>query len=65
MLLQREREVAEKYGANVTPTAILVNTNGKIASQLAAGAEEIRKLFATVLGNSSNSKHLHHSHHAH
>jgi thiol-disulfide isomerase/thioredoxin len=59
VLLQREREVAEKYGANVTPTAVVVNTRGRIASPLAAGADEIRKLLATVLGNSSNSDHDH------
>jgi uncharacterized membrane protein YphA (DoxX/SURF4 family)/thiol-disulfide isomerase/thioredoxin len=56
VLLQREREVAEKYGAHVTPTAVVVNINGKIASPLAAGAEEIRQLLATVLGQSSNPK---------
>lgn len=64
VLLQQEREVAEKYGAHVTPTAVVVNTSGKIASPLAAGAEEIRKLLATVLRNSSNSNH-HPSSHAH
>lgn len=55
VLLQQEREVAEKYGANVTPTAIVVNSNGRIASPVAAGADEIRKLLATVLGNSHGS----------
>ncbi len=59
VLLQREREVAEKYGANVTPTAVVVNTSGKIASSLAAGADEIRGLLATVVGDSSLSKQLH------
>ncbi len=52
VLLQREREVAESYGANVTPTGVVVNVNGRIATPLAAGADEIRKLLATVLGNS-------------
>jgi uncharacterized membrane protein YphA (DoxX/SURF4 family)/protein-disulfide isomerase len=59
VLLQQKREVAEKYGANVTPTAVVVNTSGRIASPLAAGADEIRKLLSTVLGNSSNSNHNH------
>jgi len=60
VLLQREREVAEKYGANVTPTAVVVNTGGKIASPLAAGADEIRQLLATVVGNSHGpTKHMH------
>ena len=52
VLLQQKREVAEKYGANLTPTAVLVSTSGRIASPLAAGADEIRELLATVLGNS-------------
>ena len=49
VLLQQQREVAEKYGANVTPTAVVVNTNGRIASPLAAGADEIRQLLNTAL----------------
>lgn len=56
VLLQQEREVAEKYGANVTPTAVVVNTSGRIASPLAAGADEIRKLLSTVLGTSHRTK---------
>lgn len=62
VLLQQQREVAEQYNANVTPTAVMVNTDGRIASPLAAGADEIRKLLATVVGNSHNSNHHHHSH---
>ena len=53
VLLQQKREVAEQYGANLTPTAVLVNTSGRIASPLAAGGDEIRSLLTTVLGNSS------------
>lgn len=49
VLLQHEREVAERYGANVTPTAVVVNTKGRIASPIAAGAEEIRALLTTVV----------------
>jgi uncharacterized membrane protein YphA (DoxX/SURF4 family)/thiol-disulfide isomerase/thioredoxin len=59
VLLQQEREVAEKYGADVTPTAVVVNTSGKIATPMAAGADEIRKLLTTVLGISSNLNHNH------
>ena len=59
VLLQQKREVAEKYGANVTPTAVVVDTNGRIVSRLAAGADEIRKLLTTVLGNSHRSDHNH------
>ena len=60
VLLQQEREVADQYGAHVTPTAVVVNTDGRIASPLAAGADEIRKLLTTVLGNSHPSPHHHH-----
>lgn len=59
VLLQQEREVAEQYNANVTPTAVVVNVNGRIASPLAAGADEIRKLLGTVVGDSPNSNHNH------
>jgi uncharacterized membrane protein YphA (DoxX/SURF4 family)/peroxiredoxin len=52
VLLQQKREVAEQYGANLTPTAVVVDTSGRIASPLAAGADEIRALLTTVLGNS-------------
>jgi len=62
VLLQQQREVAEKYGANVTPTAVLVNTNGRIASPVAAGADEIRALLATVVGIPQDPNHHHHHH---
>ena len=63
VLLQQEREVAEQYGAHVTPTAVVVNTNGRIASPLAAGADQIRELLTTVLGKSHSSNHHHHHPH--
>lgn len=59
VLLQQKREVAEKYNANVTPTAVIVNTSGRIASPLAAGADEIRKLLTTVVGTAHSSNHRH------
>ena len=49
VLLERKREVAETYGATLTPTAVMVNPNGKIASPLAAGADGIRKLLTSVV----------------
>jgi peroxiredoxin len=49
LLDEKKREVAGKYGATLTPTAVIVNTSGKIASPLAAGADEIRALLGTVL----------------
>ena len=56
VLLQKKREVAELYGALVTPTAIVINTSGRIASSLAAGADEIRSLLAKVLAESIGDK---------
>jgi uncharacterized membrane protein YphA (DoxX/SURF4 family)/thiol-disulfide isomerase/thioredoxin len=55
VLLQKEREVAEQYNARVTPTAVVVNTSGRIASPLAAGADQIRNLLQTVLENSNDN----------
>lgn len=51
VLLQEQREVAEQYGANLTPTAVLVTPAGRIASSVAAGADEIRNLLDSVLVN--------------
>ncbi|MBC8031836.1 MAG: thioredoxin fold domain-containing protein [Pyrinomonadaceae bacterium] len=55
VLLQKEREVAVQYNARVTPTAVVVNTSGRIASPLAAGADQIRNLLHTVLENSNGN----------
>jgi peroxiredoxin len=57
LLQQQDRDVAKKYGADVTPTAVVVNTAGRIATPMAAGADEIRNLLATVLGLPVNSNH--------
>jgi peroxiredoxin len=50
VLLQQKREVAESYGGVLTPTAVIVSREGRIASKLAAGAEEIRELLGTIVG---------------
>ncbi len=50
VLLQKKREVAESYGGVLTPTAVIVSLEGRIASDLAAGADEIRNLLSTVVG---------------
>lgn len=65
VLLQQKLEVGEKYGALVTPTAVLVNTDGKIASHVAAGADEIRQLLDNVLKVSSASNNGNRSGHNH
>jgi peroxiredoxin len=41
VLLQKEMEVATAYKANGTPTGYLINSEGKIASELAVGAETL------------------------
>lgn len=60
VLLQEKREVGEQYGARATPTAVVVNTSGRIASPVAAGAGEIKKLLQTFVGISHESDNHHH-----
>lgn len=49
ILLQEGQEVALTFGANVTPTAVVISPAGKIVSEVVAGAEEITKLLQTTL----------------
>ncbi len=49
VLLQKDREVAQAYQANGTPSAVLVRRDGTIGSPLAQGADAIRALIATAL----------------
>jgi peroxiredoxin len=44
ILLQKEREVSTLFGAPWTPTALLINAHGTIASHPAAGDAAIREL---------------------
>ncbi len=44
VLLQSEREVADAVKAQWTPTAVLMDANGRVASHAAAGDAAIRKL---------------------
>lgn len=48
ILLQKDKEVADLYGAQWTPTAWLVNPDGTIASRPSAGDAAIRKLVENV-----------------
>jgi uncharacterized membrane protein YphA (DoxX/SURF4 family)/thiol-disulfide isomerase/thioredoxin len=51
VLLQRETEIADAYGAQGTPTAVLVGTDGRVASPVAGGSAGIESLMArTVTG---------------
>lgn len=46
VLLQDDREVAEAYGSQGTPSAVMVAADGTIASPLALGADAIRLLIS-------------------
>ena len=52
VLVQANREIAEAYQVNGTPSAVLIAASGKIASPLAAGAQAITQLIhsATTSG---------------
>jgi peroxiredoxin len=49
VLLQKDREVAEAYREEGTPSAVVVRPDGTIGSPLAAGPEAIRALVARTL----------------
>jgi methylamine dehydrogenase accessory protein MauD len=46
VLLQQDREVAARYQAPGTPSAVIVGVDGSIASSVAAGADAIRALLS-------------------
>jgi peroxiredoxin/uncharacterized membrane protein YphA (DoxX/SURF4 family) len=48
ILLQKDRELAEAVSAGWTPTALLVNTDGAVASHPAAGDAAIRTLVEKI-----------------
>jgi peroxiredoxin/uncharacterized membrane protein YphA (DoxX/SURF4 family) len=48
VLLQKDREVAEFFNAVWTPTAVLVNSDGTLASHSAAGDAAIRELIEKI-----------------
>ncbi len=48
ILLQEDREVADELEAKWTPTALLVNAGGTIASKIAAGDSDIDKLIEKI-----------------
>jgi thiol-disulfide isomerase/thioredoxin/uncharacterized membrane protein YphA (DoxX/SURF4 family) len=60
VLLQKEREVGEKYGGLATPTGVVITPDGRIASRMAAGRDEIRGLLDMVLGNANGQDNHHH-----
>ncbi len=50
VLLQKDWEVSESYEVRGTPSAVLIGTDGKIASPVAGGAEGIRTLLSYSVG---------------
>ncbi len=48
ILLQKDTEVAELYQSKWTPTVVMVNSEGRIASRLAAGDSAIRELIEKI-----------------
>jgi len=51
VLVQANREIAEAYGANGTPSAVLIAANRTIASPLAWGAPAITQLIHSATSN--------------
>lgn len=49
VLLQKDHEIAYIYGANVTPTAVLIRPDGVIDSPLSRGLGDIQALVARTL----------------
>ena len=58
ILIQKDKEVTELFGAQWTPTAVLINTEGHIAGRLAVGDEAIRKLVENLKAEIDGSKPL-------
>ena len=50
VLLQNDREVAQAYLAHGTPSAWVIQADGKIGSPLAQGSDAIRQLVARTVG---------------
>jgi peroxiredoxin len=51
VLLQKGSEVAQVYKANGTPSGYLIDANGKIASELVMGGDELLKVLEGKAGN--------------
>ncbi|HKO43202.1 MAG TPA: MauE/DoxX family redox-associated membrane protein [Pyrinomonadaceae bacterium] len=51
VLLQEEKAISQMYGARVTPTAVMIGTDGRILTDVAAGGEEIRTLLKSHVEN--------------
>lgn len=58
ILLQNDREVSTLFGAQWTPTALLINADGTIASHVAAGDTAIRELVEKTKAQNLDEKFL-------
>lgn len=56
VLVQRKREVSESYDIDSTPSAVLVGTDGKIASRIGRGPEEIEALLRRAAGEGGGER---------
>jgi len=73
VLLQPDDDVSRSYGYLGTPSAVIVGTDGLVATHLVAGADPIRALFASALSHvtrasavpapNPNGDHAHHHPH--
>ena len=59
VLLQEDWEVAEPYGAEATPSAVLVNPDGAVGSPLAEGPDAVEDLVAHAVGGHAHLPMLH------
>jgi peroxiredoxin len=53
VLVQEDREVGEAYGADGTPSAVIVDPDGMVATPLAEGPERIRALVGRVVSGAA------------
>lgn len=55
VLIQKAREVGERYQIDSTPSAVLISAQGEIASQIGYGAESIRERLRQAVNERSDA----------
>ncbi|MCA1606130.1 MAG: redoxin domain-containing protein [Acidobacteria bacterium] len=55
VLLQEKKEISILYGAVLTPTAVIIDVEGRILSNIAAGGDEIRTLLESHVENAASA----------